>query len=103
MAQARPRLSRLTSGRWPAATPGVLPAAALAGLALCLLALSRLADARVQVVDRVDPARVAAAQYVTAVLDEETGLRGYALTGRSEFLGPFQQGVAASRAARGRL
>jgi signal transduction histidine kinase len=103
MAQARPRLSRLTSGRWLAVTSGVLIVAALAGLALCLLALSRLADARVQVVDRVDPARVAAAQYVTAVLDEETGLRGYALTGRSEFLGPFQQGVAASRAARGRL
>ena len=39
MAEARPRLSRLTSGRWLAVTSGVLIVAALAGLALylCLL------------------------------------------------------------------
>jgi signal transduction histidine kinase len=98
-----PRISRLRSGQWLGVTAGVLIAAALIGLAGSLLALKRLGDARSLVVDRVDPALVAAGALETALLDEETGLRGYVLTGDQRFLEPYRSGSADERRARLRL
>jgi signal transduction histidine kinase len=73
------------------------------GLAVCLVALHRLSDARWQVVDHIDPARVAAQQYATALVDQETGVRGFALTGRPALLTPFDSGDRAAAAATRRL
>ena len=42
--------------------------------------------------DRAYEATQAGAQMLTGMLDQETGLRGYALTRRDEFLGPFTRG-----------
>ncbi len=56
-------MSRLRSGQWLALTAGGLLIAALIGVAVCLIALHRLTIAREQVVDRVDPARLAAGDY----------------------------------------
>jgi serine phosphatase RsbU (regulator of sigma subunit)/CHASE3 domain sensor protein len=40
-----------------------------------------------------DPAAVAVDDLLTAALNQETGVRGYALTGRPAFLEPFDQGT----------
>jgi signal transduction histidine kinase len=96
-------VTRLRSGQWLALTAGGLVLAALAGVAVTLVMLHRLGDARVQVVDRVDPARVAAQVYITALVNEETGVRGYASAGTDAFLAPYRQGSEDAVTARAQL
>lgn len=48
-------------------------------------------------------AYVGSADLSTSVLDQETGVRGYVLTGRVGFLEPYEDGLAAERAAFDRL
>jgi signal transduction histidine kinase len=96
-------MRRLRSGQWLALTAGGLVAAALVGVVVCLLALQRLADARTQVVDRVDPALVTAQSYFTALVNQETGVRGYAAGGTPDFLVPYMEGSRDATAARKRL
>ena len=96
-------MSRLRSGQWLALTAGGLVAAALVGIVVSLIALHRLTEAREQVVDRVDPARVAAQVYITALVNQETGVRGYANAGTADFLTPFTQGAKDAVRARNRL
>jgi signal transduction histidine kinase len=95
MASDSPRgIARLRSGQWLGVTAGVLILAALVGLALSLLGLHRLQDSRRVLVDRVQPARIAAAGLETALLDEETGVRGYVIGRRADFLTPYRNGIA---------
>jgi signal transduction histidine kinase len=47
-----------------------------------------------QLTTRSFPAQVAAAQLDTAMVNQETGIRGYGLTGQSDFLQPYQLGLA---------
>jgi signal transduction histidine kinase len=96
-------MSRLRSGQWLALTAGGLVLAALIGIAVCLIALHRLTGAREQVVDRIDPARVAAQDYFTALVNQETGIRGFAAGGTDEFLAPYIQGSKDATVARKRL
>jgi signal transduction histidine kinase len=96
-------MRRLRSGQWLALTAGGLVLAALVGIVVTLVMLHRLSDARVQVVDRVDPARVAAQVYITALVNEETGVRGYASGGTDDFLAPYRQGSRDAVTARARL
>jgi signal transduction histidine kinase len=96
-------LGRLTSGQWLGVTAGVLVVAALVGLGICLVALHRLADARGQVVDRVDPAVARSGRYLSALVGQETGVRGYVLSGRRELLDPFDVGARDANAAAARL
>jgi signal transduction histidine kinase len=96
-------MSRLRSSQWLAVTAGGLVVASLLGLALVLLALQRLGDARTVVVDRADPARVLSSQYLNALINEETGIRGYALSGHREFLSPYADGSLQASTARRRL
>ncbi len=51
------------------------------------------------VADRAFTENRAAQQMLTAMLDQETGLRGFALSGRESFLEPFDSGVRAFDAA----
>jgi signal transduction histidine kinase len=85
-------MSRLRSGQWLAVTAGGLVFAALIGIVVCLIALQRLGEARREVVERLDPAAIASARYLTALVDEETGLRGFELAGREAFLRPYVTG-----------
>jgi signal transduction histidine kinase len=55
------------------------------------------------VVDRVDPALIRSSDYLTALINQETGIRGYALSGRREFLVPYATGARDASAARRRL
>ena len=96
-------MSRLRSGQWLALTAGGLVLAAMIGIVVTLIALHRLTDAREQVVDRVDPARVAAQVYITGLLNQETGVRGYANAGRDDYLTPYTQGISDAARARERL
>jgi len=89
---SRGDLSRLRSGQWLALTAGALVVAALVGVAVSLIALHNLTGARTAVVDRADPARVLSAEYYNGLVNQETGIRGYALSGRRDFLTPFAQG-----------
>ena len=67
------------------------------------LALAHLDDRRQQVESTIDPAALAAQQLYSALLNQETGVRGYALSGNPDFLAPFSAGVADERAAVGLL
>jgi len=65
---------------------------------------NRLLDERRGLVDRVDPALTASDRLVTALIDQETGVRGYALAGGEEsFLEPYTRGAATERTEAARL
>ena len=78
----------------------VLSLVALAAMALGAFALSGLTTTRAQVLSRVTPAVDAGQQLTVALLDQETGVRGFALSGgRPEFLAPYESGRAGAEAA----
>jgi signal transduction histidine kinase len=66
-------------------------------------AFQRLLEARKQVIQRVDPAISSADRLVAAMVDQETGVRGYALSGERPFLEPYTRGVVTARAEAARL
>jgi signal transduction histidine kinase len=56
-------------------------------------------DAEAERTTRLDPARRAADAYLAAAIDQETGVRGFVITGDVPFLAPYVSGqVAADRA-----
>jgi signal transduction histidine kinase len=93
------RLRRLGLGQVLALSIGTLLVLAVAGIALALVAEQRLTDRRETVVERIDPARNSALVLERALLNQETGVRGYVLTGEVSFLGPFNAGMGEERAA----
>jgi signal transduction histidine kinase len=56
------------------------------------LVLSRMSDRTTELVDRIQPARSSAFQLQNALLDQETGVRGFALSGDKTFLEPYEAG-----------
>jgi len=79
--------------------------AALAFISLGVLtwAFDRQIDARRQIVDRIDPAALAARDVLASLVDQETGVRGYALSRDEQFLAPYEAGLLEERAAMRRL
>ncbi|MEW2070922.1 ATP-binding protein [Streptomyces sp. NPDC007346] len=61
------------------------------------LVLARMSDRTTDLVDRIQPARSVSFQLQNALLDQETGVRGFALTGDESFLAPYEAGKAAER------
>ncbi|MET9208198.1 ATP-binding protein [Streptomyces bacillaris] len=61
------------------------------------LVLSRMSDHTNNLVDRIQPARSVSFQLQNALLDQETGVRGFALTGDESFLEPYEAGKVAER------
>ncbi|MER6574475.1 CHASE3 domain-containing protein [Nonomuraea sp. NPDC001023] len=61
---------------------------------------ARLSD---QVILRISPARIEAAQLRSTLIDQETGVRGFLLTGNEDFLQPYTAGVAAELRSRERI
>ncbi len=97
--------------RWPAsrllavsvALLIVVCAGVIGGVAV---ALASLTDARELLLDHVGPARRNALELDSALVDQENGVRGFALTAREDFLDPYldgrraeQDALAAARAA----
>ena len=58
---------------------------------------ANLASARDRVVNTLDPAAFRTSQLGIAYLNQETGVRGYALSARPTFLAPYKQGLAQER------
>ncbi|WP_406143576.1 ATP-binding protein [Streptomyces sp. NBC_01012] len=61
------------------------------------LVLSRISDRTTDLVDRIQPARSASFQLQNALLDQEGGVRGFALTGDTSFLAPYEEGMRTER------
>jgi signal transduction histidine kinase len=71
-------------------------------IALGTLALANQKDARSRVLDKIDPAYRQVEVLQVALVDQETGIRGYALAGQEVFLQPWeigQRGEARATAA----
>jgi signal transduction histidine kinase len=101
-AGAGPERMRAATGRFSGGWPlgriigvGVLIAALFSLLAIIVggVALADLASARSRVVDTLDPAALHASQLEVALLNQETGVRGYALSGQPGFLRPYYAGL----------
>jgi signal transduction histidine kinase len=75
----------------------------LIGLVATVVSLTRLDHATDKLVDRYSPARVAAAALATSYLNQETGLRGYALSRTQDFLAPYRTGREEAVATAARL
>ena len=65
---------------------------AVVGTVRNIFVLDDLSDARVELTDRLSPAAIAAGDLTAAMLDQETGVRGYALSGDERFLEPYGPG-----------
>ena len=63
------------------------------------LALDHLDNERQRIESTLDPAALASQQLYSALLNQETGVRGYALSGKTAFLAPYTEGYAAEKVA----
>jgi signal transduction histidine kinase len=87
------------AGGWPFGRIigiGVLAVGLFALLAIGVggTAMADLGTARDHVVNTLDPAAYRASQLEVALLDQETGVRGYALGAQPAFLKPYYEGLA---------
>ncbi|MGW1587903.1 sensor histidine kinase [Streptomyces sp. NPDC002386] len=92
-------LSGWTTRRWlrigVAATLAVLAVlGSLGGWAMW-----RTSQITSELVDRRSPALIEAMRLEQAMVNQETGIRGYGLSGRADFLQPYAQGVTDEKAA----
>ncbi len=93
-------LDRRTVGSWVGIVAGVILGASLVAIGLSALAVVRLDDARTRLIERVGPARTSNLQLQAAFVNQETGVRGYLLTGEAQFLEPDTRGRRDERTAR---
>ncbi|GAA4928273.1 HAMP domain-containing protein [Actinomycetospora succinea] len=97
---ARPRRRvREGLGRWSLArilvvTGSVVAVLLVLAAVIGAIGLSVLGDRRVELVDEIGPALVATQQLDAATVNQETGVRGYALARSPDFLLPYEQGRA---------
>ena len=96
-------LPRLRVGQWLGLTIGVLLLFAVTGIGLALIANHRLSEQRDIVLNQVEPALHDALDLEAALVNEETGIRGYIITAKPEFLQPYYAGQAAEARAYGKL
>ncbi|HWO67290.1 MAG TPA: ATP-binding protein [Umezawaea sp.] len=90
--------------RWPAkrllfAAVGILILVSGGAVGAIALSLSQLTDARLLVLEQIGPARRHVQELSTSYVNQETGVRGFALSGRDEFLAPYLSGQADERTA----
>jgi signal transduction histidine kinase len=102
-APASARGGRFRVNQWFAIAAGLLSVVTLASIALGVVAIVNLADKRSLVVDHLDPASVEALRLTNALVNEETGVRGYVLAGDPSFLAPYRTGRVDERRAIARL
>ncbi|MDQ0785129.1 ATP-binding protein [Streptomyces sp. B3I8] len=65
--------------------------------------MSRASDLTGQVVDTDSPALISAVRLEAALVNQETGVRGYGLAGQRDFLAPYNEGVTDEKDALRRL
>jgi signal transduction histidine kinase len=77
-------------------------AAGVLGLVVLLFTVwtfNGILEARSRLIERIDPAVLAGRDLRSALLNQESGVRGYALAGREQFLEPYTRGRADEVAA----
>ncbi|WP_344823497.1 sensor histidine kinase [Actinocorallia longicatena] len=94
---------RLTVRQWFLVIFAVIGALVATASVLGGLVLSRTATSTDHLVDDLTPARIEALRLQSAQLDQETGLRGYILTGEADALTPYRQGIENEKKALLRL
>ncbi len=99
----RPVFVEDAASRWPlgriiAAGMIAVGAVLIAAIILGSFALSALTSNRNRVVDTLDPAALHGSQLYVALLNQETGLRGFLLSGQQSFLQPYSLGVSQEKA-----
>ncbi|MFI2780525.1 sensor histidine kinase [Streptomyces sp. ALB3] len=99
---------RSVPGGWT--TRGWLGAGSAAVLVLLLAltgcgvwVLAHATDVNERLTGRWSPALIASVRMESALINQETGIRGYGMTGKREFLEPYRDGVTQERAAAGEL
>ncbi|MGH3547049.1 MAG: CHASE3 domain-containing protein [Pseudonocardiaceae bacterium] len=78
--------------RWLRLVGAICLSAAIVAIASGALALAHLSAARTVLVDHLDPAFLSAQALSAALVNQETGVRGFAATGDRAFLAPYQEG-----------
>jgi signal transduction histidine kinase len=71
--------------------------------ALGVWAFARAAGLTNAIVDQATPAYVQAVLLETALVNQETGIRGYGLSGQTQFLAPYTDGLTQQKAATAQL
>ncbi|WP_371782294.1 sensor histidine kinase [Streptosporangium subroseum] len=97
------RWARWTTRQWLriGVTSSLLVLALLAVVGA--LVLGRMTTISDQLVDHSSPALTAAARLETALVNQETGIRGYGVSGNQVFLEPYRQGLTQQRQAEQQL
>jgi signal transduction histidine kinase len=90
--------------RWPlrriiTVSVSALAVVVLAAIIVGGLALSNLADARERVVQQIDPALQQSLRLESSLVDQETGVRGFALGADQDVLNPYTAGTANQEAS----
>lgn len=93
---------RLTVQGWQNLVLSVMGVVVLSGAVGGAMLLSRTDQVAGELIDHIQPARVAAYELQAALRDQETAVRGYAIAADRQFLAPYQEGqrneaVAAQR------
>ncbi len=73
------------------------------GLVFVGVTFSQLIDGRERLADRLDPAGLQAGRWLGATVDQESGVRGFALSGDETYLEPYEAGRRTSDEAARRL
>ena len=99
----RPNLEALTVQGWFRLVFAVI---AVLTVAAALIVAQQLARGRAvsnTLIDSVLPAQAQAYRLQGALIDQETGVRGYGITGNARFLQPYHAGLAAETSSEARL
>ncbi|MFE1150890.1 CHASE3 domain-containing protein [Streptomyces albidoflavus] len=98
MSQARKTFQeRLSVQGWVRLVLAAMVVVVLGCTAVAGTLLIRTNDRTNELVDRIQPARSIAFQLQKSLLDQETGVRGYVLTGDTSFLTPYEEGREGER------
>lgn len=92
-----------TTRGWLGACSGAALVVLLALTGCGVWVLAHATDVNKQLVERWSPALVASVRMESALINQETGIRGYGITGKREFLKPYQDGTAQQTAAAAEL
>lgn len=85
---------------WLFVLSGLVVVAAAIAAAISMVSLT---DDKHDLVHRIDPAKLLVSEMLAGYLDQETGVRGYVLTGQTLFLQPYDSGQATETTADAQL
>ena len=102
-ASGPPQRRGLTVRTWFMLAALLIVALTVTGAAVVHTLLEDTARASDRLVDRIAPAQVEASRMQMAMLNQETGVRGYALAGDRQFLQPYTDGLATEQESFARL